>query len=205
MTCQSKKFNNIPLSSPHPWGCFYRSLYRGRCILVFPTPVGVFLGLFSCLPSRVGLPHTRGGVSTTVTHVAEEYLSSPHPWGCFSSAPQNPLRSNVFPTPVGVFLKQSPLYPWLQSLPHTRGGVSLHPQQVQETHQSSPHPWGCFYERHTLDAWMLVFPTPVGVFLISNATPCSNLSLPHTRGGVSGFFGNPSIHGWSSPHPWGCF
>ena len=51
----------------------------------------------------------------------------------------------------------------------------------------------------------IVFPTPVGVFLVERPVLIGNNSLPHARGGVSyllvGGFGG---HG-SSPRPWGCF
>ncbi len=51
----------------------------------------------------------------------------------------------------------------------------------------------------------LVFPTPVGVFLVVDMKSGFRRSLPHARGGVS----RPVVHGQrlraSSPRPWGCF
>ena len=71
------------LSSPRPWGCFYRARHAPPIFTVFPTPVGVFLTFMrtrltlKSLPTPVGvfliggsedfypagLPHARGGVS----------------------------------------------------------------------------------------------------------------------------------------------
>ena len=73
----------ITPSSPRPWGCFLRKLWKERYLEVFPTPVGVFpphelkLKGFGCLP------HARGGVSGDI---AEPFQ-----------------LVGVFPTPVGVF------------------------------------------------------------------------------------------------------
>ncbi len=50
-----------------------------------------------------------------------------------------------------------------------------------------------------------VFPTPVGVFLISSADSFTPLGLPHARGGVSHRWHHEGDHFASSPRPWGCF
>ena len=71
-------------SSPRPWGCFpirQAKLPRKR---VFPTPVGVFPKKSSAFSALTGLPHARGGVSLSRDILADEYVSSPRPWGCFS-------------------------------------------------------------------------------------------------------------------------
>ena len=172
-------------SSPHPWGCFL-CLARGKvCLLVFPTPVGVFLRLTPRFRPGNRLPHTRGGVSGhDVTHVPL-VASSPHPWGCFRRLRPSLPWSRVFPTPVGVFPTQRLKAPPRCGLPHTRGGVS----------SVSCCPTGCPY----------VFPTPVGVFPLADTEHRGCPSLPHTRGGVSRVRAG---HWWwcrSSPHPWGCF
>ena len=91
-------------------------------------------------------------------------VSSPHPWGCFHVGQQEVLNSEVFPTPVGVFLVFCRSLVFCVRLPHTRGGVShSHPPQRRCT-SSSPHPWGCFYSRFGGSLAATVFPTPVGVF-----------------------------------------
>ena len=51
------------VSSPRPWGCFYRHVYLYDSLFVFPTPVGVFLWIGRISGHNLGLPHARGGVS----------------------------------------------------------------------------------------------------------------------------------------------
>ena len=72
--------------------------------VVFPTPVGVFLGQSAGQPLRPGLPHARGGVSVNHLFLGTDAESSPRPWGCFLPLQLAPVSPLVFPTPVGVFL-----------------------------------------------------------------------------------------------------
>ncbi|SMG67270.1 conserved hypothetical protein [methanotrophic bacterial endosymbiont of Bathymodiolus sp.] len=134
-------------------------------MLVFPTPVGVFL-TYCCTNDQIcSLPHARGGVSPMMDIVSNSLTSSPRPWGCFSGIHLLLVMLDVFPTPVGVFPTSSLLYPCLSSLPHARGGVSDLKLLRMRLMKSSPRPWGCFYSHYTFVAAFLVFPTPVGVFL----------------------------------------
>ena len=50
---------------------------------------------------------------------------------------------------------------------------------------SSPRPWGCFLLDLIISTDSGVFPTPVGVFLLSAIPRNRSGSLPHARGGVS--------------------
>ena len=70
-------------SSPRPWGCFLPRVHTSTGSAVFPTPVGVFPR--SCRGCRChgGLPHARGGVSSSTKAIAAHLGSSPRPWGCF--------------------------------------------------------------------------------------------------------------------------
>ena len=70
---------------------------------VFPTPVGVFLLPAISGLEKSGLPHARGGVSSSCNLWSRKKWSSPRPWGCFSSDGITSERFPVFPTPVGVF------------------------------------------------------------------------------------------------------
>ncbi len=54
-------------------------------------------------------------------------------------------------------------------------------------------------------ALVVVFPTPVGVFLSTIPSGSASDSLPHARGGVSCFDGCKRLLVMSSPRPWGCF
>ena len=50
----------------------------------------------------------------------------------------------VFPTPVGVFLRNNRKNWANNRLPHARGGVSVPVNDARELWESSPRPWGCF-------------------------------------------------------------
>ena len=91
---------------------------------VFPTPVGVFLGSIKKPPPAASLPHARGGVSDPDDASIEVTVSSPRPWGCFSSARLARQTEQVFPTPVGVFPRCMRCPATSGCLPHARGGVS---------------------------------------------------------------------------------
>ena len=173
------------MSSPRPWGCFQSFIYFTKSIRVFPTPVGVFrlwiIYIFICS----SLPHARGGVSAETCLPEMPALSSPRPWGCFSSAEAGGRMPPVFPTPVGVFLIAVIEAASLIRLPHARGGVSSANGRSCWNRRSSPRPWGCFYGRTPLDEIPTVFPTPVGVFLSPKRRPSWCRRLPHARGGVS--------------------
>ena len=71
------------MSSPRSWGCFWIQWTMDRWKGVFPTLVGVFLERGTISSTYPGLPHARGGVS--------------------SSSVEKQLRIFVFPTLVGVF------------------------------------------------------------------------------------------------------
>ena len=192
-------------SSPRPWGCFSSTSCRFSMTGVFPTPVGVFLSRLSASRSFSSLPHARGGVSALQRNRNGIPRSSPRPWGCFYRSPCQISPSQVFPTPVGVFLTQITRFYFCCCLPHARGGVSLYRWCRKTTPESSPRPWGCFLRIRTAGSPGLVFPTPVGVFLDDPDHEIPMGRLPHARGGVSG----KEIEKWqpdsSSPRPWGCF
>ena len=192
-------------SSPRPWGCFY--FLKGMAVadIVFPTPVGVFLGR-ACKAAWQGrLPHARGGVSRQDSVAAYLHQSSPRPWGCFCRDTPGHARTCVFPTPVGVFPFKDKMQPCLLSLPHARGGVSLPGYFRHNYGPSSPRPWGCFLRLRGVPCPDTVFPTPVGVFPKSGKRRADPACLPHARGGVSIAKQLKDAMTRSSPRPWGCF
>ena len=167
--------------------------------------MGVFLDLRRCLAYPSGLPHARGGVSEVQAAAVQKVESSPRPWGCFPHLQRRAHWHRVFPTPVGVFPAPKAPCCATASLPHARGGVSTWRQSASPKHPSSPRPWGCFRRECAMHLAHIVFPTPVGVFLVAPCKLFSESCLPHARGGVS----HPQAHGGrrqaSSPRPWGCF
>ena len=192
-------------SSPRPWGCFFIGLPFEVTMPVFPTPVGVFLKFRAACPHDSGLPHARGGVSLFDGMQRDVKRSSPRPWGCFLQHIGQQEVLTVFPTPVGVFRYRRTASAIMRRLPHARGGVSTRPASGTAQRQSSPRPWGCFYSSRACAKASLVFPTPVGVFLILGSSSSIRRSLPHARGGVSNSGRIPFRCLESSPRPWGCF
>ena len=172
---------------------------------VFPTHVGVFPTGHPAYSPRARLPHTRGGVSTRNAASLCIMSSSPHTWGCFHPKRGLALHHVVFPTHVGVFLTPCPSKQGGQGLPHTRGGVSMAVSETFADALSSPHTWGCFTVKPAEPRPDPVFPTHVGVFPTSRQPTPPDVSLPHTRGGVSTSTLTSGRAGGSSPHTWGCF
>ena len=103
-------FLDIGESSPRTWGCFRRIsiliLWHG----VFPTHVGVFLDIPAVFAYSLGLPHARGGVSEVPYVLISGLESSPRTWGCFLFQVCTGSCLCVFPTHVGVFLYDFPIY-----------------------------------------------------------------------------------------------
>ena len=112
------------VSSPRPWGCFLLSNCHVSPGKVFPTPVGVFPCHVHGSFIAVRLPHARGGVSAFAVQAVKREGSSPRPWGCFFLEKYLKSIQDVFPTPVGVFLRGGFGRFGFYCLPHARGGVS---------------------------------------------------------------------------------
>ena len=167
--------------------------------------MGVFLSLAISSSSIGRLPHARGGVSEARPDEFNGLRSSPRTWGCFWTAFSLPCRRLVFPTHVGVFLWEIVQGGNRVRLPHARGGVSDGGRPYFIERLSSPRTWGCFHFKDSLSFRRSVFPTHVGVFLMSISCSPPGVGLPHARGGVSyTSFYLPSPHE-SSPRTWGCF
>lgn len=147
------------------------------------------MGVFPLFPlssaKRVGLPHTRGGVSYRYPVQQAWYESSPHPWGCFRDEGYWSEADWVFPTHVG--------------------GVSRCVNARFYQVMSSPRMWGCFCRLFCRRYPGWVFPTYVGVFLAERIGTQANLGLPHTRGGLSNELLRSNAKLLSSPRTWGCF
>ncbi len=132
-------------------------------------------------------------------------MSSPRAWGCFCSCRHHFSRTAVFPTSVGVFLGDLKHSGEIERLPHERGGVSGTRYSSRPGTASSPRAWGCFPVCVVHGLHLRVFPTSVGVFPGGDQHLHDALSLPHERGGVSGFLISSRSASRSSPRAWGCF
>ena len=195
----------VVVSSPRSWGCFFFARGRILALPVFPTLVGVFPARKPWAMPVSSLPHARGGVSELRRQAQIEAGSSPRSWGCFQVVEPVKGLFHVFPTLVGVF----PSYPAIsvppRRLPHARGGVSSRPLRRRPRSSSSPRSWGCFRICACCGWLKNVFPTLVGVFLMTCRFLTDAERLPHARGGVSPA-GTPSMAPpRSSPRSWGCF
>ena len=137
--------------------------------------------------SRVkkGLPHACGGVSYLGIPLPYGTRSSPRVWGCFLLSVCDGFGVSVFPTRVGVFLRQRHCIEFNRSLPHACGGVSQQKEREDTAVQSSPRVWGCFLTEAGRAFVDEVFPTRVGVFLRLYITSEGYEGLPHACGGVS--------------------
>ena len=155
--------------------------------------------------SLSGLPHVRGGVSLPQSTPRISLKSSPRAWGCFRPWRLHSPRECVFPTCVGVFLRDGQSSKELDSLPHVRGGVSCLGRVSITATASSPRAWGCFQPSCPRRQLRRVFPTCVGVFLLAAIKAADKDSLPHVRGGVSVPLDEINIRFQSSPRAWGCF
>ena len=160
-----KKVNNLSVSSPRTWGCFHVKHEGPLLVRVFPTHVGVFLGRHTNRMNGESLPHARGGVSASKRGPGDTPGSSPRTWGCFWSETHISLRDVVFPTHVGVFLRNA--------------------LKRFQAFRSSPRTWGCFPCALRFISRRPVFPTHVGVFLSERFRGQVRKRLPHARGGVS--------------------
>ena len=192
-------------SSPRAWGCFQRGRQRRVPRAVFPTRVGVFPQALAVSTRIGGLPHARGGVSPDKAADAAQRMSSPRAWGCFYGKRIDGVISSVFPTRVGVFLRDKRRARDCYSLPHARGGVSKSSRPPACCLESSPRAWGCFQGQLRRLRGRSVFPTRVGVFPITSASSKQGRGLPHARGGVSNVLGQAVTKLQSSPRAWGCF
>ena len=192
-------------SSLRTWGCFSPAAHRAGHRPVFPTHVGVFLPCGPSFPLRIGLPHARGGVSSSKHLVKDPGRSSPRTWGCFCRAGLLSCGGLVFPTHVGVFPRALCVPTSPTRLPHARGGVSTARSMRRSTTRSSPRTWGCFRICPPHKKSRRVFPTHVGVFLQRRGCRRPEHGLPHARGGVSWQGGSYWRLAPSSPRTWGCF
>ena len=69
----------------------------------------------------------------------------------------------------------------------------------------SPREWGCFLWCQDVKDFLMVFPTRVGVFLMTPKYRTRRTGFPHASGGVSASPFARIISIAFSPREWGCF
>ncbi len=165
----------------------------------------MFPVLLSFSPRSTSLPHRRGDVSDGTAVYDYSDRSSPQAWGCFQKGIPFGIPLEVFPTGVGMFLRNLLRVAYIYGLPHRRGDVSDYDCLWVRFHGSSPQAWGCFSRGWMTFKQVSVFPTGVGMFQTLAIILPPIVSLPHRRGDVSDTkaFYIPSRE--SSPQAWGCF
>ena len=151
--------------------------------IVFPTRVGVDRQLTWMHLTERCFPHTRGGGADTADKISATSVFSPHAWGWTSIRVIGTGVPRVFPTRVGVDLRDCRVSITDESFPHTRGGGPAARQQAVSTQRFSPHAWGWTALTAGDDRSGRVFPTRVGVDRGRSAGVCWTFRFPHTRGG----------------------
>ena len=149
-------------------------------------------------------PHTRGDGPDPKLNPSPTLMFSPHPWGWTEEDTLGTAVLHlVFPTPVGMDLQMAHNIFGKRCFPHTRGDGPAIPRARRSTNRFSPHPWGWTVGVPREHGFAAVFPTPVGMDLISRSSASSDLRFPHTRGdGPRSRRLLDHAHEFS-PHPWG--
>ena len=108
--------------SPHAWGWTVVPPLLQPEPVVFPTRVGVDLGIRRLRVYLPSFPHTRGGGPRHTENTTAALEFSPHAWGWTDLLTVSNSLPNVFPTRVGVDLSLGTIWFAVQRFPHTRGG-----------------------------------------------------------------------------------
>ena len=172
-------------------------------VMVFPTRVGVIPFCASWNISIASIPHTGGGDPISSTNCRKWQWYSPHGWGWSLVLRRHRHWQTVFPTRVGVILRQALIWTPSASIPHTGGGDPQTSWYMLLPDQYSPHGWGwsCPSKGKLHD--YIVFPTRVGVILFGGRRKKRPVSIPHTGGGDPTLKGRVNARPLYSPHGWG--
>ena len=190
--------------SPHAWGCSAERRAARPPRPVLPTRVGMFRFSTAGTLSRWGFPHERGDVPLFRLNARSLGAFSPRAWGCSDGLQDGrgprvvfprawgcsgrpggrgqPLR--VFPTSVGMFRTASGSWRRRSRFPHERGDVPAARCRAVSCFWFSPRAWGCSVVGTVAVASAAVFPTSVGMFLISKPHAVKLYRFPHERGDV---------------------
>ena len=140
----------------------------------------------STLPtdSTACFPHSRGDVPRRWGRCSSPWQFSPLTWGCSSAWQTFGCAGRVFPTHVGMFRVPSFAACIGSGFPHSRGDVPNMGGMKTQKPKFSPLTWGCSGGVIMLRIVFIVFPTHVGMFLVSATARKPLASFPHSRGDV---------------------
>ena len=153
--------------SPHPWGWTDRRDVRPSVDGVFPTPVGMDRHHRGIQKDRGRFPHTRGDGPIHQQLFSGGSMFSPHPWGWTEALGPVGVHFVVFPTPVGMDLTGHFSDRNNIRFPHTRGDGPTASNSRPPRVWFSPHPWGWTVKIRLCRRGQHVFPTPVGMDLVT--------------------------------------
>ena len=170
--------------SPRMWGCTDGKRHPRNQEHVFPTHVGVYLGIVKHLEAPLCFPHACGGVPMAPRAYMRPAAFSPRMWGCTAVVAFIWPSLIGFPTHVGVYRLTARSRSQSRSFPHACGGVPRAARGDGNDSEFSPRMWGCTLSFLFKNFLVYVFPTHVGVYHI----------LP------AGGRGTPAF----SPRMWGC-
>ena len=132
-----------------------------------------------------GFLHASGGVSAVKTAECIYIMFSPRQWRCFSQLFLFLLLTQVFSTPVEVFLAKSLKRSRSNCFLHASGGVSFYGYKELNIARFSPRQWRCFQQQKNSLNCVIVFSTPVEVFPFSHKKTKLYDCFLHASGGVS--------------------
>ena len=112
-------------------------------VILFPTPVGMFRRSSSQTPPGGAFPHARGDVPYSRFIPFSFLCFSPRPWGCSVKLHRCATGFVLFPTPVGMFRRETTIALRQPSFPHARGDVPVVSSVLIVPTSFSPRPWGC--------------------------------------------------------------
>jgi len=163
------------------------------------------MDLFTILSPKLDqrFPHTRGDGPYDGDLEFSDEMFSPHTWGWTLLEPNFRTCKQVFPTHVGMDLRVNGIEISVHSFPHTRGDGPMPEPPCYTERTFSPHTWGWTRTRAGTRANVPVFPTHVGMDLLSSASSKTFLCFPHTRGDGPDVFAKMSVNTGFSPHTWG--
>ena len=170
--------------APHTRGSTVLLNSMDVAYLVCPAHAGVYLGLLHLLPSRNGLPRTRGGLPHVDTWAVVSDLFAPHTRGSTESPWIVNFRHSVCPAHAGVYRATTGARWSNRCLPRTRGGLPSRAPTSRELYQFAPHTRGSTCGKAGRNPGHAVCPAHAGVYRFLVLQKHGLRGLPRTRGGL---------------------